>query len=81
LAEGAIARAGGDRRRAIEAFDEAIAKRPEEWVSYYLLAVIHARGAPAKARRELALARARDPYNTEIAALEDKLRSARKTSK
>ncbi len=48
LAEGAIARASGDRRRAIEAFREAISKRPEEWVSYYLLAVsARARGPGA----------------------------------
>ena len=56
LAEGAIARANGDRRRAIEAFDDAVAKRPEEWVSYYLLAVLlHERRLPAGtgAAREL----------------------------
>ncbi len=81
LAEGAIARARGDRARAIEAFHEAIAKRPEEWVSYYLLAVLHERSSPALARRELAMARARDPHNTEIAALADKLGSQRATSR
>ena len=75
LAEGAIARASGDRRRAIEAFREAISKRPEEWVSYYLLAVLHERGDPALARRELAAARERDPKNVEVAALADELRS------
>jgi O-Antigen ligase len=77
LAEGAIARANGDRRRAIKAFQDAIAKRPEEWVSYYLLAVLHERGDPALARRELAAARARDPQNAEVAALADEVRAKR----
>ncbi len=75
LAEGAIARASGDRRRAIEAFREAVAKRPEEWVSYYLLAVLHQRDDPALARREVKAAHARDPHNAEVAALADELRS------
>lgn len=76
LAEGAIARASGDRQRAINAFREGIEKRPEEWVSYYLLAALHQRPSPALARRELAAARARDPRNTEIAALANELRSS-----
>jgi hypothetical protein len=75
LAEGAIARASGDRRRAIEAFREAIAKRPEEWVSYYLLAVLHERRSPALALQELAAAKARDPQNAEVQALAEELRS------
>ena len=61
LAEGAIARANGDRARAIAAFQDAVAKRPEEWVSYYLLAVLHERSSPGLARREAAAARDRDP--------------------
>ncbi|MGH2966924.1 MAG: O-antigen ligase family protein [Solirubrobacterales bacterium] len=75
LAEGAIAKANGDRGRAIRAFKDAIAKRSEEWVSYYLLAVLHLRDDPALARRELAAAHARDPHNAEVTALADKLRS------
>ena len=62
LAEGAIARASGDRARAIGAFREAIAKRPEEWVSYYLLAVLHQRaGSGAGAPRAGRGAGARSP--------------------
>ena len=77
LAEGAIARANGDRRRAIAAFDDAVAKRPEEWVSYYFLALLHERRSPGLARRELAKARDRDPLNGQIAALQDELRRHR----
>jgi O-Antigen ligase len=75
LAEGAIARANGDRRRAIDSFRQAVSKRPEEWVSYYYLALLYARSSPARAHRELVAARVRDPFNPEIAALADKLRS------
>jgi hypothetical protein len=75
LAEGAIARANGDRARAIHAFGDAIERRPQEWVSYYLLAVLHQRDDPRLARRELAAARARDPHNVEVRALAEKLRS------
>jgi hypothetical protein len=77
LAEGAIARASGDRPRAVEAFRAAIDKRPEEWVSYYLLAVLHAHRSPAQARREVAAAQARDPQNAEVQALAEDLRSQR----
>jgi O-Antigen ligase len=76
LAEGAIAKASGDRSRAIQAFEDAIAKRPEEWVSYYLLGVLHVRDDPALARRELAAAHARDPHNAEVTALADELRTS-----
>ncbi len=75
LAEGAIARANGDRSRAIRAFRDAIAKRPQEWVSYYLLAVLDQRDHPALARRELAAAHVRDPRNVEVEALARRLRT------
>jgi hypothetical protein len=75
LAEGAIAKANGDSRRAIRAFEDAIEKRPEEWVSYYLLAVLHKRDNLPLARREVAAAHERDPQNGEIDALAEKLRA------
>jgi tetratricopeptide (TPR) repeat protein len=78
LAEGAIARANGDRRRAIEAFQDAIARRPQEWVSYYFLALLHQRRSPGLATREIAAAHARDPQNAEVDALAQKLRSERR---
>ena len=80
LAEGAIAKANGDRSRAIQAFQDAIAKRPEEWVSYYLLAVLHRRDDPALARSELAAAHLRDPHNAGVTALADELRSSSRGS-
>jgi O-antigen ligase/polysaccharide polymerase Wzy-like membrane protein len=76
LAEGAIAKATGDRRRAIDAFQDATAKRPEEWVSYYNLALLHRHEAPRLARRELAAARERDPHNAELASLASELRGS-----
>ena len=51
LAEGSIARAAGDRERALAAFREAERKRPEEWATHYLLADLQARTDPAEARR------------------------------
>jgi tetratricopeptide (TPR) repeat protein len=74
LAEGAIARANGDRKRAIAAFREATAKRPEEWASYYYLALLHRSRAPRVARRDLAAARERDPNNPQLASLARELR-------
>ena len=78
LAEGAIARAAGDRSRSIAAFQDAVEKRPEEWVSHYFLAQLYRRTDPERARAELAAAKARDPHNLEIAALEERLRAPAK---
>jgi tetratricopeptide (TPR) repeat protein len=76
LAEGAIAQADGDRRRAIDAFRAAIDLRPEEWASYYNLARLYARRSPKLAREQLALAKQKNPYGEEISALRRKLRAA-----
>jgi tetratricopeptide (TPR) repeat protein len=76
LAEGAIAHANGDRRRAIDAFREATVKRPEEWASYYYLALLDRNRAPRVARRDLAAARERDPNNPQLASLARKLRGS-----
>lgn len=73
LAEGAIARAAGDRRRAIDSFRRAAEKRPEEWVTHYFLALLYRRDAPRLARRQAALATARDPHNPQVASLRRKL--------
>ena len=57
LAEGAIARAAGDRERALAAFREAAELRPEEWATHYLLAELQAdeRPAPPATRSGVAL--------------------------
>jgi O-Antigen ligase len=73
LAEGAIARANGDRARAIDAFRRAASKLPEEWATHYNLAEIYARSSPRLARQELAIAKRLNPYDPEVLALEERL--------
>jgi hypothetical protein len=73
LAEGAIARADGDRQRAIRAFREAAADRPEEWASHYFLALLYRQRSPALARSELEAAIRRDPRNPTLEQLRHKL--------
>jgi tetratricopeptide (TPR) repeat protein len=72
LAEGAIARADGDRARAIDAFRRAAEIRPEEWASHYNLAELYARSLPGLARRQLAIAKRQNPYDSEVLALEER---------
>jgi hypothetical protein len=74
LAEGAIAQANGDRRRAIDAFHEAIELRPEEWASYYNLARLYARRSPQRAREQLAIAKQKNPFDPQIPAFRERLR-------
>jgi hypothetical protein len=77
LAEGAIARANGDRTRAIDAFRRAAKKLPEEWASHYNLAELYARRSPRLARRELAIAKRQNPYDPEVLALEERFAQSR----
>ena len=78
LAEGAIARANGDRARAIDAFRRAATKRPEEWAAHYNLAELYARSSPRLARRELAIAKRLNPYDPEVLALQRKFATERR---
>ena len=78
LAEGAIARANGDRARAIDAFRRAASKRPEEWASHYNLAELYARSSPRLARRKLAIAKRLNPYDPEVLALEERFAEERR---
>jgi O-antigen ligase/polysaccharide polymerase Wzy-like membrane protein len=77
LAEGAIARANGDRTRAIDAFRQAAEERPEEWAAHYNLAELHARSSPRLARLELAVAKRQNPYDPEVLALEERFAEQR----
>jgi O-Antigen ligase len=77
LAEGAIARANGDRARAIDAFRRAAKKLPEEWASHYNLAELYARSSPRRARLELAIAKRQNPYDPEVLALEERFAEQR----
>jgi len=74
LAEGAIADAAGDRRRAIAAFREAVEKQPEEWAGHFFLVELLAPDKPRLARRELDHARRLNPNSPEIEELEGRLR-------
>jgi hypothetical protein len=76
LAEGAIADAAGDRRRALAAFREAADERPEEWAAHYLLAELLATEQPELARRELERARELNPLSVEVEELEAELRGS-----
>ena len=78
LAEGAIARANGDRARAIEAFRRAASMTPEEWASHYNLAELYARSSPRLARRKLAIAKRLNPYDPEVLALEERFATERR---
>jgi hypothetical protein len=73
LAEGAIAHAAKDRRRAITAYRAANEKRPQEWAAHFFLAELFARDGPARARRELDRARQLNPKSYEIDELESRL--------
>jgi hypothetical protein len=66
LARGAIARAAGDREAAIEAFEEAARKRPEEWASHYFLAQLFARSDPGRARQEYRTALEQNPLGPRL---------------
>jgi hypothetical protein len=66
LAEGAIATASGDKQHAIAAFEEAAAKRPEEWAAHFLLARLQLHNDPAEARRELQTALELNPLETRV---------------
>ena len=69
LAEGSIAQASGDRERALAAFREAEAKRPEEWATHYLLAELLMRSDRAAAREQIRQALELNPLDVQIQAL------------
>ena len=69
LAEGSIAKAAGDRTRALAAFREAAEKRPEEWATHYLLAELLARSDPSQAREQIRTALELNPLAFNVRAL------------
>jgi tetratricopeptide (TPR) repeat protein len=76
LAEGAIARELGQDERAITAFRRAADKRPEEWASHYLLALLYKDRDPRLAREELAITRELNPLGSRLDSLEHSLGGA-----
>lgn len=73
LAEAAIARAAGDRARALDALREAADKRPEEWATHYLLAELQADTDRATARNEIAIALELNPIEAKVRTLARRL--------
>lgn len=73
LAEASIARAAGDRERALAALDEAVERRPEEWAGHYLLAQLQGQSDPAAAREEIEMALALNPLSAEVRGLAERL--------
>ena len=76
LAAGAIARASGDRERAIAAFESAVEERPQEWAAHYFLATLYQRSSVDRARQELRLALELNPLSPRLEALREKLSEA-----
>ena len=77
LAEGGIAREAGDEARAIDAFEQAAEKRPEEWAAHYFLATLYLKSDPARARREAAIAASQNPLSERVEALRTRLERGR----
>jgi len=73
LAEAAIARAAGDRARALDALHEAADKRPEEWATHYLLAELQADTNRAVARDEILIALELNPIEEKVRTLARRL--------
>ena len=73
LAEGAIARQQGDDERAIEAFRDAIDRKPDEWAGHYYLALVLASDDPKAAQRELEAARALSPRSDDVERASEEL--------
>ena len=73
LAEGAIARATGQRGQAIAAFTQAADKRPEDWAPHYFLASLYRTTAPRLATQELNEAQTLNPNEPAIALLRKRL--------
>jgi tetratricopeptide (TPR) repeat protein len=76
MAEGGIARAMGDRERAVASFEKVVTERPEEWASHYFLAALHRKTDPGRAHDELELARELNPRSRLIDNLAEALREA-----
>jgi hypothetical protein len=74
LAEGAIARASGDRERAIDALRRAAERRPDEWATHYLLGRLYLRSDPDLALRELQIADELNPLVEQVDAALEELR-------
>ena len=73
LTEGSIALALKDRKRAIDAYREAIRERPEEYVGHFFLALVYAKSDAEKARRELAVVAELNPLEPRIEEIQEQI--------
>ncbi len=73
LAEGAIARKEGDVERAIDAFQAASEKKPDEWIGHYYLGLLLGRDDPEAALHELELAQELAPRSEDVQSALDQL--------
>jgi O-antigen ligase len=69
LARGGIERALGNRDAAIAAFEEAAEERPEEWATYYFLALLTLNSDPESARTAIDRARSLNPFSPRVKEL------------
>jgi tetratricopeptide (TPR) repeat protein len=76
LTEGSIALELNDRRRAVDAFEEATRERPEEYAGHFFLALLYAESDPDRARRELAVVRELNPLDARIPELEEQIEAS-----
>ncbi len=80
LAEAAIARAAGDRERALAALHDAADVRPEEWATHYLLADLQRTSDRAAARSEILIALELNPLAADVKRLARRLGVEPRTS-
>lgn len=73
LREGSIAFALGDRERAIDAYREAVRKRPEEYAGHFFLALLYAKDDPDQARTELAVVAELNPLEPRIDEVRERI--------
>lgn len=76
LAEGVIAEALDDRERAIDAFRDAVRKRPQEYTGHVFLALLYAETDPELARSELTLASELNPLTPRIDQIRARIEKA-----
>ena len=81
LTEGSIALALEDNKRAIDAYREAIRKRPEEYVGHFFLALMYAKSDPERARTELAAVAELNPLEPRIEEIREQIDRAERRAR
>lgn len=81
LREGSIAFAQGDRERAIDAYREAVRKRPEEYAGHFFLALLYAKSDPDQARTELAVVAELNPLEPRIDEIRERIDKAERQAR